>query len=129
MKTYHVAAKQESRPAHEGLFYSATVYWADVSSQDNFIVSSGPDGLGDFAVDDVITVKITDMNDSTNSATYTYNFFENGRGGKPLAPVNLNEVDPAFDNLRGCQVKITVDFSDKYGGVEWGNDIYVTLRS
>lgn len=67
MKTYHIAAKQESRPAHGGLFYSATVYWVDVSSQDNFIVSSGPDGIGDFAVDDVITVKITDIRDSTNT--------------------------------------------------------------
>ena len=129
MKTYQIATKQENHPAHKGVFYSATKYHIDVGTDDNFIISGERGGTGTTAVDDVIKIVITDQNDSTNSASYEYDY-SNGCSGTitPIRPVNLNSKNSTFNNLRGKTVKVFVQFSDKCGGVEWGTAIWLTLE-
>ena len=130
MMSYQLATKQESTPAHGGVFYNATKFHIDVGSSDNFILSGEAGGLGNTAVDDVVTLTITDQNDSNNKATYKYDY-SNGCSGKitSIGPVNLNLQIEAFNSLRGKTVKAFITFSDKCGGFESGTNFWLCLKS
>lgn len=127
MTSYQISAQQQSRKANGGLFYSATLYYINVGPNDSFILSSQEKGGGELSVDDVLNVIITDMANSTNRVSFMHNFGSEG-GIRPIPPVNLNQVDPRFDMFRGKQVKVTIELSDKYGGVESASPIYLTLQ-
>lgn len=128
MKTYHLVPKQESRTAHEGVFYSSKIYHITVGSNDNFIVSSQPNGLGDVQVDDVLKIRIMQSDDDSTSVSFEHNF---GDGGKitPIPPINLNAENIKFNGLRNKTVKVLVYCSDKYAGTISCSNLYLTLTS
>lgn len=140
MSSYHIAAGQKSRDGFGGRFHEARTFHITVGATDNFIISSKPDGEGEFSVDDVMRINITNIKDSTKRVWWVHDF-SGGNSGKitPLPPTNLNglkhkerdqlsgKFQEMLDDLRGQVVNVEVELSDR-GGVQGSTEIYLTLR-
>ena len=120
---------QKTAPFSAEPFYTNTTNNIQVRATDNFILSSEPAGIGQTQVDDVLTVTIADQQNTTNTVSYSYDY-SHGCSGRitPNDPVNLNEINPEFNQFQGTTVSVEVECKDQCGGVTSASNLYLTLQ-
>ena len=132
MRSYQLAGAINGRPAQpgkSGTYFSSMLYYVDIDDADRLILSSNPDGTGDISADDAIDLRLTDMKDSTNKARFFHDFSRGCSGGiEPSGPVDLNESMKGLDKLRGKMVKVSIDITDKCGGMEGCTSLYLVIK-
>lgn len=131
MKSYKIIPEQgyklEEKEKYK-LFYVAKRLNIKVGSSDDFIISSKPDGQGDFGVDDSMVVVIREMGYPNRVVSFNRDFSNGCKPLKNLDPLNLNAVNPQFDQFRNTRITCTIKLFDKCGGYAGSSDIFLTLR-